>query len=254
MSTFDPQDLDTTVTTDKGTSIFGKLLLTQYEESPNFLGYSQAFIDEMDEAFEQTERVYLGRFLEFAEGAQLDVLGEIVGISRELKVEDFKFGFDFSLGGKSFSTTTDSSLGEVFNTLNPGTVVLTDTLYTKAIRAKAMCNGAARQSAEFMYEIVTILLGESPAVLKLEHETSIVNYTHFGFDGALDSETFGTTSDSSVGGVINSPNTSYSFEAQFKNKVILTLGEDTEVSTLSLINSFKEFFIPAGYKFDLKLI
>ncbi len=254
MSTFDPQDLDATVTVDKGSTIFGQLVLGQYKESPNFLAYMQAYLDEMDELFEQSERVYLGRFLEFAEGVQLDVLGEIVGISRELKVEDPKFGFEYSLGGQTFSTTTDTTLGEVFNTLNPGSITLTDLLYTKAIRAKAMCNGSERQSADFMYSIVTILLGESPAILKLEHETSIVNYTHFGFLESAESETFGTTSDVAIGGVLFTENTSYSFKAQFKNKIVLTLSEETDTSTLSLINSFKEYFIPAGYKFEVKLI
>ena len=72
------------VTTDKGKQIMEGLLLNQYQNSPLLQEYMMAFIAELDLLFEQTEEVYLGRFLENAVGKQLDIIGIILQQTRSV--------------------------------------------------------------------------------------------------------------------------------------------------------------------------
>ena len=88
---FEPKPL--VVTEDKATQIMESMLLQQYQNSPNLKEYMGCFIAELDILFAETERVYLGRFIEYAFGAQLDVLGIILGQSRAVELPTAWFGF-----------------------------------------------------------------------------------------------------------------------------------------------------------------
>lgn len=255
MPVFQEKDLNSTVVTTKGTDIFDKMLLDQYRASPNLNAYSGAFLAEFDELFEQAERMYLGRFLEYATGEQLTTLGIIVGMNRELTIDDANFGFQYDLTSGTFGTLSDASVGEVFASLNPIVVQLDDTVFRRAVRAKALCNGAKFQNVDFMYDVIAILLGEVPSVLKLQPDEDIPYTNQFGFEYSDDSSTFGTIGDSAIGGVFESLNPAFSYLAPFSNKIILTLSDaDSDTQSISLINAMKEYFIPAGYKLELNLI
>jgi len=252
---FISKDLDSTVVTDKGTDLFNKLLLDQYRNSPNLKQYSGAFLTEFDTLFEQMERMYLGRFLEYATGKQLATIGEIVGVSRELFIDSVNFGFRYGTTSGTFGTSGDISAGEVFSTLNPVIVQLSDETFRRVIRAKALCNGAKFQNADFMYNVIAILIGYIPSTFKLQHDENIAHEGQFGFSYTTDSDTFGTIGDIGVGGVLLSENIAYIYIAEYTNKIILTLSDSiTSTQALSLINAMKPHFVPSGYKLEFNLI
>ena len=84
----------------KGTEIFDRLRLLQYENSPNLKEYINAYVAEMDILFEEIEKVYQGRFIENAMGRQLDIIGIILDEPRGINLPTQFFGFsDFNSGG-----------------------------------------------------------------------------------------------------------------------------------------------------------
>lgn len=72
------------------------LVANQYKNSPLLIAYFQALAVEMDDLEAQALAVIQKRYFEGAEGIQLDIIGNIIGITRE--VVDFTqfiyFGFD----------------------------------------------------------------------------------------------------------------------------------------------------------------
>ena len=163
------QDLTSSVNTTKGVDIFNSMLLSQYQASPNLTEYCEAYFVEMDYLFEQIERVYLGRFLEYATGEQLTILGLIVGISRELSIDAIHFGFASSLGSGTFGTSGDAGLGEKWRSITPeeNVLQLDDDIFGRVVRAKGLCNAADSQNVEFMYKVVAIILGHMPSSISL---------------------------------------------------------------------------------------
>jgi hypothetical protein len=255
MSVFKEKDLDSTVVMNKGTDVFNQLLLDQYRNSPNLKEYSGAYLAEFDTLFEQVERVYLGRFLEYATGKQLAILGDIVGVSRELSIDASNFGFMYDVTSGTFGTIGDTDIGEPWGSLNPVIVTLDDSTFRKAVRAKALCNGAKFQDVDFMYDVIAILLGQVPSVFMLQHDESIQDADQFGFEYSTGSGTLGTVGDSGLGGVFESLSPSFIYIAEFNNKIILTLDNNvTSTQSISLINSMKPYFVPSGYKFEFNLI
>lgn len=167
---FEEKDLNTSVSTTTGTDVMNGLLLSQYQSSPNLKEFLGAFIGEMDILYEQAERIYLGRFLEYAEGRQLDILGIIVGgVTRELTLDAPHFGFAGSVGSGTFESTTTTGTSELFRSETPAFNVLelTDTYLRRAIRAKGLCNSPEPFTVDNLYKIVFATLGEVPSVISL---------------------------------------------------------------------------------------
>jgi hypothetical protein len=217
MSIFEEKDLDSVVATTKAQEIFEGLLVSQYYNSPNFREFSNAYLIEMDFLFEHIERVFSGRFLEFAEGTQLDIIGDIVGVSSELGLLTSNYGFLESLNSGTFGTVGDEDRGSIWNTRTPSydPITLSDSQYRRAVRAKAVCNGAKYHNVDFMYEILFIIIGEVPKVIRLEADTSAFNVS----------------------------------------KIVLTLEDAvTEDVDLALIEAMRKYFIPAGYLLEVQLV
>jgi hypothetical protein len=258
MRIFKERYLDDIVALTKGTDIYSSMLLGQYRNSPNLKAYAGAFLAEFDTLFEEAERMYLGRFLEYATGKQLSTLGKIVGISRELTLDDNHFGFLGEVGeiwADTFGTVGDSTVGGKFKSTTTSVIQLSDTSFRRAVRAKAFCNGASVQNVEFMYKVLAMMLGKVPSVFKLTHDHDIENKNHLGFLGTPFSGTFGTISDSSVGGMIYSTSTSYEYIAEYNNRIILTIEVDkVSIEALNLIKAMKPFFVPSGYQFVFNMI
>jgi len=255
MPVFKEKDLDSVVDKNKGSEVYDCMLLRQYINSTNLRAYSDAFLVEFDALFEQMERVYLGRFLEYAKGEQLTTLGHVVGVSRELTLEELNFGFELTSLSGTFTTTGDSSLGEKFLSLNPEIVQLSDSVFRRVVRAKALCNGAQFHNIEFMYNVISILIGRIPTVFRLEHDINVPNEDQFGFLDSANSSTFGSIGDISLGGVWESLNPTFSYSTDIRNNIILTLERsESPTETLSLINVMKKYFLPVGYKLEFNLI
>ena len=255
MPVFEEKDLDSEVVTDKGSAIYQGLLLDQYRNSPNLLAYSGAFLSEFDNLFEQVERVYLGRFLAYAEGVQLNNLGAIVGLSRNITIEDTNYGYEDEIGADTFGSSGDAGLGAVVRTTNSATLQLSDTIFRRAVRAKAECNTAEFHSVEFMYRIITMLLGQVPETYRLRVDEKVPWRDLFGFDQDAEASTFGTVGDSDLGGGWTSTTLGFEYEPIFHNRIILTL-EESKVSPeiRSLIYYMRRYFVPSGYQFAFNLV
>lgn len=95
------------------------------------------------------------RSIDEATGAQLDIIGDIVGQPRELinaDLFDF-FGFDGALKAGSFGDINDSSVGAIFwdlNTPQGGNVILDDETYRLFIKAKIIKNTTSATPEEFI--------------------------------------------------------------------------------------------------------
>jgi len=165
------------------------LLLDQYSNSPNLKLYMKAFIEELDTLLYQTREVYLGRMLEFAEGRQLDIIGEILQQSRSIIIsQDAEkwFGFNpYELAvnarglGNLEGIYTPSHVGNPNDALyTPGYfkpvnwqpwkfVPLLDIEYRAVLLARGfVCNNKTKD-INTTYKVIHLLLGRIPKHIKL---------------------------------------------------------------------------------------
>lgn len=117
----------------------------QFEDQPIFDKYVQLLLSECQELQKQYKALMQERSLDTAVGAQLDLLGAIVGQGRMLvNVDIFQFfGFDAVPSSLGFGTLGDPSVGGIFyDANNPrfGNVELNDDLYRLLIKAKIAKN------------------------------------------------------------------------------------------------------------------
>lgn len=117
----------------------------QFEDQPVFDKYVQLMLSEFQELQKQYKSLMQERSLDTAAGAQLDLLGAIVGQGRMLvNVDIFEFfGFDAVPNSLGFGTLGDPSVGGIFyDANNPrfGNVKLNDDLYRLLIKAKIAKN------------------------------------------------------------------------------------------------------------------
>lgn len=165
------------VVLDKGTQIMDATMLTQYKNSPIMRQYMLAFIEEMDLLFSQAEEVYLGRFIEFAVGRQLDIIGIILAEDRNLVITGNFFGFNDENSGtdtpkvEALADEAIPDAGGVFldeSQANYTTTPLGDAQYRQLLLAKAEMSTKDSCGIESIYEAIITLLGKVPAHIKLE--------------------------------------------------------------------------------------
>jgi len=118
---------------------------SQYNESPVFLAFIEALNKEADNILLETNRVIDLRWVDTATGANLDILGLIVGVGREVVdfIETIFFGYDPDPTAKSFGDLNDPSVGGIYRDglLNPvQTRLLSDDEYRLLIAAKILKN------------------------------------------------------------------------------------------------------------------
>tara|TARA_R110000765_G_scaffold301530_3_gene395981 strand:+ start:14808 stop:16082 length:1275 start_codon:yes stop_codon:yes gene_type:complete len=163
------------VSTTKGTDIMGKMLLSQYSNSDLFKSYLLAFVEEMDILFEQVEEVYLGRFIEFAVGEQLDVIGVILNQARAVSLPKTYFGFQGAVSPEKMSDEAAPSDGGYFKGEEEENFQITpldDATYRRLLLAKAYANRLESCSVNETYLLSRILLGEVPRKLQIVTNTS----------------------------------------------------------------------------------
>ena len=120
-------------------------LAVEYSESTNLIKYIQALVAEGDELEQTFCDIILLRRLENAQGAALDIIGDLVGQPRILidSTTVSYFGFQGAIGALTFSTLNDPSVGGRFRSLNEavtGNRTLIDEEYRLFIRARIVNN------------------------------------------------------------------------------------------------------------------
>jgi len=158
------------ISTTKGTDIMLGLLLDQYQDKENLLEYFSVFFEEMDLLYKEVEEVYLGRMIEHAIGAQLDVIGIILDQSRSVAIPTFFFGFQGADNVLKMADEATPADGGVFRDETQGAasiLPLNDTTYRRLLLAKAFANTSPTRSFDDGYNMVSLLLGRVPRLMNL---------------------------------------------------------------------------------------
>lgn len=131
----------TTVIIDKGIA----RLAFQFVTSEKFIAFITAFSQEFEDLNISGLQLLNDRYLDNAEGVNLDIIGEIVGLERDYKAtEDLGlFGFFDDPTAEGFTLLTDSDQGGNFFSLGATKQLIGDTLYRTLIRVKIMENVTA---------------------------------------------------------------------------------------------------------------
>ena len=152
-----------------GSSIMMEMLLTQYQNSPNLIEFIKAFVEEMDLLLEEAKKVKLGRFIQNATGAQLDVIGIILQQNRNLYVPTIWFGFVGASPIDGMADEATPALGGVFRdgqTEDVALVPLDDPSYRNVLLCRAYCLNQPVFSIDVIYEAINILLGQTPNYMR----------------------------------------------------------------------------------------
>lgn len=117
----------------------------QFKNKRIYDKYLQLLLSGKDELQTVVKDTMQLRSIETAVGAQLDVIGEIVGRPRGLVTSDifYYFGFEGSPQGESFSSTTDPTVGGQWYSLNAPVGVSrepSDEEYRLVLKAKIIKN------------------------------------------------------------------------------------------------------------------
>lgn len=137
-------------------------LITQYRESQNLIEYLKILLSE-ENTLEGVFRDILDkRWIDTAEGVNLDIIGAIVGQTRELiDAETFiYFGFAGNPASQSFGTVSDPSIGGRFiriGEVTEGIRLLSDEEYRIFIRAKISANTTTSTPEEVIAQVKFIL-------------------------------------------------------------------------------------------------
>lgn len=134
-----------------------------FEESPVFDRYLQTIAMETMELQEVYKQLMQERSIETAIGKQLDILGNIVGQSRQLVNTGTIpfFGFQGATGANSYGDINDRRLGGYFWDINQprsGSTYLTDEQYRLFIKAKIIKN-VTRATPEDVIKFVQFVFG-----------------------------------------------------------------------------------------------
>ena len=149
-------------------------LATQFRESTNLINYIKALLIEADTLEQVFCDLLEKRWIDTAEGVQLDILGAIVGQSREFidaEIFDY-FGFFDNPQAQSFGSTEDVSIGGRFKFIDEPTTgirQLTDDEYRLFIRARISRNTTSSTPEDIIAQIRYIF--NSPLVLLTDGNT-----------------------------------------------------------------------------------
>lgn len=125
----------------------------QFKKKIVFDKYLQLMVQSSIEIEDVYRQLLQERSIDTAVGAQLDVIGDIVGQDRTLLAVDVidYFGFQGKVNAGSFGTLSDPTAGEIFFSLNSpvaGNVQLSDDVYRLFIKAKIAKNSTSATPEE----------------------------------------------------------------------------------------------------------
>ena len=215
---------------------------TQYTESQKFLAYIRALLDSSADLESVLQKVAEQSDIDLAEGVNLDVIGEIVGVSRIIpeSIAVRFFGFEGQPGGDVFGEEGVLGIGSRFrDELEPETAtsVLADPEYRLLIRAKIVKNHAhgtnedILQGLAYLFNaprtvvedlggmaigvaigrqltfqekaLVTVLdILPRPAGVRINWRATFDSANYFGFDGQPGALSFGEEGQPTVGGLL----------------------------------------------------
>ena len=146
-------------------------LATQYRDSLKLIAYIKALLYEADSLESVLRDLLEKRWIETATGVNLDILGSIVGQTREFidaEIFDY-FGFADNPIAQSFGTLSDVGIGGRFRILGEATQgirLLTDDEYRVFIKARILRNSTLSTPEEIISQLS--FLFDSPLILIVE--------------------------------------------------------------------------------------
>jgi len=149
-------------------------LSTQFKESTNLINYIKSLLVESNTLEQVFCDIIEKRWIDTAEGVQLDILGSIVGQSREfIDAEVFQyFGFAVNPQSQSFGSLSDPAIGGRFRFAKEPVVglrQLIDDEFRKFIRARIVRNSTQSTPEQIISQIAFVL--EVDQILIMEGNT-----------------------------------------------------------------------------------
>lgn len=215
---------------------------TQYTESPKFLAYLRALLASSAELETVLQQIAAQVDIDVAEGVNLDVIGEIVGIGRILpnSIAVQFFGFQGQPGADVFGEEGALGIGSRFrDELEPETAtsVLADPEYRLLIRAKIVKNHAHGTNEDILQGLaylfnapltvvedaggmaIGVAIGRQltfqekamvtnldilprPAGVRIKWRATFDSANYFGFDGQPGALSFGEEGLPTIGGLL----------------------------------------------------
>lgn len=152
-----------------------KRLATEFRESKNLISYILTLIKENQSLEQIFQDLIFRRSIDLSTGKTLDIIGSIVGQSREFidaEVFDY-FGFQSNPQSQSFGSVVSPALGGRFRAVDEitqGLRLLSDEEYRTFIRARITRNNI-RATPENIIEIIKFIFGAAQVIIE-EGDTS----------------------------------------------------------------------------------
>ena len=210
-------------------------LASQFSDSENLKEMLAAHLEDFDSISLSLDELLSDRYLDTAQGVQLDGIGEIVGLARPSATTDTvgAFGFDGDDTSQGFGTLLDSDIGGNFVSLGSTAQPIGDDLYRILIKVKIQANKTAMTNEDVIsmisfaldgaevryilpsntnpsYEIgrlltsfeILVILPLIPVLIGIDEADykTMYNDTPFGFADDPSALGFGSLTDSEVGG------------------------------------------------------
>jgi len=141
----------------------------QFKNKPVFDAYLKLIMDSLNELQGVYKDLMQLRSIETATGAQLDLIGDIVGQPRTLVNYDAfpYFGFDGATAAETFGTISDSTIGGLFRSVNQSegaSAEVDDETYRFLIKARIIAN-TTRATPEAIISGINFVTGNANTTL-----------------------------------------------------------------------------------------
>lgn len=151
-----------------------------FEDAPVFDKYLQLISTPAEELLEACRQLMQDRSIDTAMGAQLDIIGRIVGQDRILIGADLipYFGYLGALAPQSYGDLTDPSVGGFYwdlNTPSAGNITLSDEQYRLFIKAKILKN-LTRATPEDVIKFIQFVFEVEKVYISLDESAHAIIY------------------------------------------------------------------------------